>query len=75
MELKKCNRCGCFYISENDVCSSCEPKDALEITKLNNYIAQNGTNYSLDEVAVSTGISVKNLNRFINNNGLNISLQ
>lgn len=73
MELKKCNRCGCFYISENAVCSNCEPKDNLEISKLNNYIENNGTNYSLDELSVSTGVSLKNLNRFINNKEININ--
>lgn len=74
MELKKCNRCGCFYVSENEVCNNCLPKDNLEIAKLNNYIEQNGNEYSLDDLSVSTGISARNLNRYINNNGININL-
>ena len=74
MDFKKCNRCGCFYTSNSNVCCNCEPKDNLEIAKLNNYIEQYGNNYSLDELSVSTGISVKNLNRYINDNGINISL-
>lgn len=74
MELKKCSRCGCFYVSENEVCNNCLPKDTLEITKLNNYIEQNGNEYSLDELSVSTGISTRNLNRYINDNGININL-
>ncbi len=75
MDFKKCNRCGCFYISDSNVCSNCQPKDNLEIAKLNNYIEKYGNNNcSLDEISVSTGISVKNLNRYINENGINISL-
>lgn len=74
MELKRCNRCGCFYDSNLNICSNCEPKDNLEIAKLNNYIEKYGNNYSLDEISVSTGISLRNLNRYINDNGINISL-
>ncbi len=74
MEFKKCSRCGCFYVSGNEVCCNCQPKDNLEIAKLNNYIEKYGNNYSLDELSVGTGISVKNLNRYINNNEINISL-
>lgn len=74
MELKRCNRCGCFYASNLDVCCNCEPKDNLEIAKLNNYIEKYGNNYSLDEISVSTGISLRNLNRYINDNGIDISL-
>lgn len=74
MDFKKCNRCGCFYITDSSVCGNCEPKDNLEIAKLNNYIEKYGNNYSLDELSVSTGISIKNLNRYITDNGINISL-
>ncbi len=74
MDLKRCNRCGCFYVSDSNVCCNCQPKDNLEIAKLNNYIEKYGNNYSLDEISVSTGISLKNLNRYINDNGINISL-
>ncbi len=34
MELNKCTRCGCFYVSSNDVCPTCEQKDVAEIDKL-----------------------------------------
>ena len=36
MELNKCTRCGCFYVSSNDVCPTCEQKDVAEIDKLKN---------------------------------------
>ncbi len=74
MDLKRCNRCGCFYASDTNVCCNCQPKDNLEIAKLNNYIEKYGNNYSLDEISISTGISLKNLNRYINDNGINLSL-
>lgn len=74
MNFKKCNRCGCFYTTDSNVCCNCQTKDNLEIEKLTNYIEKNGNNYSLEELSVSTGISVKNLNRFINDNGISISL-
>lgn len=74
MEFKKCNRCGCFYTTDTNVCSNCQPKDTLELAKLNNYIEKYGNNFTLDELSVSTGISTNNLNRFIANNEINISL-
>ena len=37
MEFNKCNRCGCFFMSNNDVCPSCQPKDIYEMSKLKNY--------------------------------------
>ena len=33
MEFKKCARCGCFYMSEDDVCVKCYPKD-MEVDRL-----------------------------------------
>lgn len=72
MEFKKCARCGSFFVSNNDVCCNCEPKDTLELSKLNNYIEKYGNSNSLDEISVSTGISLNNLNRYINNNGINL---
>lgn len=74
MELKRCNRCGCFYVSDSNVCCNCIPKDNLEIARLNNYIEKNGNEYSLDELSISTGVSLKNLNRYIDNNEINIAL-
>lgn len=76
MELKKCERCGCFFMSNNEVCPSCQPKDMYEMSKLKNYF--NSENYSnvLNSISVDTGISLKNLNRHLNSNELsNISTQ
>ena len=64
MECKKCKRCGCFFVSTNDVCIKCEQKDNVEISKLRNYLSTNEV-YSLDEIASNIGITQANLTRHI----------
>ncbi|MBO5478171.1 MAG: hypothetical protein J6A04_00330 [Clostridia bacterium] len=80
MEFKKCERCGCFYLSETAVCENCMPKDNFELSKLRNYFDNENYSNTIDHIAVDTGISVKNLNRYLENeefskiyNKLNIS--
>lgn len=67
MEFKKCERCGCFFLSESTVCENCMPKDTFEMSKLRNYF--DGENYSssINSISIDTGISVKNLNRYLEN--------
>ena len=64
MNCKKCKRCGCFFVSDNEVCSKCEPKDNMELAKLRNYLSSN-TVVSLEELSNNVGITPANLNRFI----------
>jgi len=66
MEFKKCARCGCFFVTNGDVCYNCTPKDRLDIAKLKNYFEEN-TNTSINCISVNTGISTKNINRHLNN--------
>lgn len=75
MEFKKCSRCGNFYVSDGIVCPKCTPKDDLEFSTFKSYIAENGSNESVDAISGATGISVKNLNRFLeyNNENKNVS--
>ena len=74
MEFKKCALCGCFFVTEGDVCSSCMPKDRLDIYKLKNYFEEN-SNQSIDNISLDTGISVKNVNRYLNSGNFpNITL-
>lgn len=68
MEFKKCLRCGCFFVSNDNVCCNCTTKDSLEISKLENYISNSNVHCSISELAVNTGISEKNIYRFLNNN-------
>lgn len=76
MEFKKCARCGNFFLSDNNVCPKCLPKDRCEITKITNYINDNDmTNCSLTNLSVNTGVTLKNINRFLNSNVIpNINL-
>lgn len=68
MEFNKCNRCGCFFMSNNDVCPSCQPKDMYEMSKLKNYFENENCSNILNCISIDTGISLKNLNRYLNNN-------
>lgn len=67
MEFKKCDRCGCFFVSDGNTCVNCSPKDKLEINKLKNFLdgatPDSGTN--IDALSYNTGITIKNLNRFL----------
>ena len=65
MELKKCKRCGAFFVSGEYVCPNCAPKDSAEIYKLKDYLTENDYSGSLENLAFNTGISVKNLTRYI----------
>ena len=67
MEFKKCERCGCFYASNDNVCYNCLTKDKYEMSKFKNYINENNLSEinSLNEISSQTGISNKNLNRFL----------
>ena len=66
MEFKRCARCGCFFVTDGDVCNNCMPKDRLDISKLKDYFEEN-PNTSVDVISINTGISAKNVNRYINN--------
>ena len=66
MEFKRCARCGCFFVTEGDVCSSCSPKDRLDMSKVKNYFEEN-SDYSINNISASTGISEKNISRYLNN--------
>lgn len=64
MEFKKCKRCGCFFISDSDVCIKCEPKDNCEIIKLRNYLDNNEVS-SIDQISSDLSITPANLTRYI----------
>ncbi len=67
MEFKKCNRCGCFFTSNGDICVNCSPKDKLEKNKLKNYFdnTNSTTVTNIDLLSYSTGITKRNLNRYL----------
>ena len=71
MEFKKCIRCGCFFMSDNDVCCNCESKDKMDIAKLNSILDENNSFNSIQDLSILSGININNLNRYISNNQIN----
>ena len=65
MELNRCYRCGCFFVTQDEVCPNCKPKDQNDQANLSNYLQENGLPNSVEELSSYTNISVRNLNRFL----------
>lgn len=67
MEVKRCERCGCFFVSNDNVCYNCLTKDKFEMSKFKTFIEENNISQinSLNDLSIQTGISSKNLNRFL----------
>lgn len=64
MQLNKCSRCGCFFMTNSDVCPNCQPKDVCDMNKLKSFLEDCSPTSSLEEISCGTGISTKNLHRF-----------
>ena len=71
MNLNKCERCGCFFVSEDSVCPNCATKDANEISQLQNFLSESNSRISIEDLSFSTGVSIKNVNRFLKNDKIN----
>lgn len=67
MNFKKCDRCGCFFMTEDNICGNCAPKDRFEMSKLRTYFEGETYADSINSISIETGISVKNLNRYLEN--------
>lgn len=66
MEFKKCERCGCFFASDDNICCNCLTKERAEMNKFKSYIEENNViNQTLNNISLETGISTKSLNRFL----------
>ena len=67
MEFKKCDRCGCFFASNDNVCYNCLTKERFEMSKFKTYIEENNISNinSLNELSIESGISEKTINRFL----------
>lgn len=72
MEFKKCNRCGNFFVSGNDICYECEIKDKADIAKLNNILINTSGINSVNDLSASSGVNPSNINRFIDNNFISL---
>ena len=66
MELKRCARCGSFFVSEDSVCVNCTKKDSADVLKLKGFLeSQTEEIIDKDELATFTGISIKNIDRYL----------
>ena len=65
VEAKKCARCGCMYIAENEVCGKCEERDIAELYRLKGFFEKEFGGVTQNELSIATGISNKNLSRFL----------
>ena len=65
MELKKCVRCGSFFVNDNQVCPKCMGKDNEEVAVLKEFFEEHDTNHSKFDITASTGISIRNLERYL----------
>ena len=67
MEFKKCDRCGAFFASNDNVCYNCLTKEKAEFSQFKTYIDECNINNinSLNDLSVGTGISDRTLNRFL----------
>ncbi|MGN1299654.1 MAG: hypothetical protein ACI4UE_06715 [Candidatus Scatovivens sp.] len=67
MELKRCARCGSFFTSDSEVCQICNRKDNADVLKLKNFLDEQETNIeNKEQLAMYTGISIKNIDRYLN---------
>lgn len=69
MEFKKCDRCGAFFASSDNICYNCGTKEKADFAKFKNYIEVNNIDNinSLNDLSIESGISEKTLNRFLEN--------
>ena len=63
MNFNKCERCGCFFVTDQNVCPKCEPKENFEMQQLKNYLLTHNTS-TVEDISANTGISERNLDRF-----------
>ena len=64
MNFNKCERCGCFFVTDQNVCPKCEPKENFEMQQLKNYLSTHTTS-TVEDISTNTGISERNLDRFL----------
>ena len=65
MQLNKCSRCGCFFMTNDSVCTNCKPKDMCDMNKLKSFFEEASPDSSIEAISHGTGISEKNLHRLI----------
>lgn len=71
MNLNKCERCGCFFMTADTICPNCVSKDESDVNKLKSFLVESEEGVTVDDVIKNTGVSLKNVNRFLSNKELN----
>jgi hypothetical protein len=71
MEIKKCERCGAFFTSTSNLCSSYQNKDSYDKTVLKNYFDENMSFNSVHAVSEETGISPTTIEKYLLENNYN----
>lgn len=74
MNLNKCERCGCFFATQDAVCPNCKSKDENDINQLKNFLNNSDFSVSLESISSETGVSLKNVNRFLKDKDLYVTL-
>ena len=64
MNFNKCERCGCFFVTDRNVCPKCEPKENFEMQQLKSYLSTH-TASTVEDISINTGISERNVDRFL----------
>ena len=65
MIFNKCERCGCFFSSDDNVCPNCKHKDEIDANSLKTFLENNDIPKNVESLAYLSGVSLKNLNRIL----------
>lgn len=70
MNFKKCNHCGCFFSSMDNICSNCSTKEKISLSINTNFIGENSINNIniINESLNNSVINENTSNKFIENN-------
>lgn len=71
MEFKKCNRCGSFFASNNNICPNCISKENSEFSKLKSYFNDTDNIPTVEYLSKNTGISENNIIKYLNSSEFN----
>lgn len=65
MIFNKCERCGCFFSSNDSVCPNCKTKDEIDANSLKTFLDNNDIPKNVESLAYLSGVSLKNVNRIL----------
>ena len=65
MIFNKCERCGCFFSSNDSVCPNCKTKDKIDANSLKTFLDNNDIPKNVESLAYLSGVSIKNVNRIL----------